>query len=80
MSRFDAHGPVDGVVVLWSDEEGWGAIASPEVDGEIWTFFSEIEGDGYQSLRLGQSVTFTYETPGFLQDGYPHRAVSVQPR
>jgi CspA family cold shock protein len=80
MSGYQERGPVNGVVARWSDEEGWGAIASPEVEGEIFAFFSEIEGDGYKSLRVGQPVTLTYETPGFLQDGYPHRAVSVQPR
>jgi hypothetical protein len=27
-------GPVDGTVVLWNDEEGWGVVASPDVNGE----------------------------------------------
>ena len=72
------HGPVEGTVVLWSDEEGWGAVASSLVDGEVWTHFSDLDMEGYRTLTPGQPVTFTYETPG--QDGYPHRALSVRPR
>lgn len=57
-----------------------GAIASPAVDGEVWTFYSRIQGwSKGKTLKAGQKVTFTYETPGFLQDGYSHRAVSVEP-
>ncbi len=62
---------------MWDEEEGWGAVASPAVEGEVWTHFSNLEMTGYASLKPGQPVTFTYETPG--QDGYPHNAVLVQP-
>jgi CspA family cold shock protein len=74
----EEHGPVDGTVVLWNDDEGWGVVASPVVAGEVWTHFSDIEGHGYLQLTPGQSVRFTYATPG--QDGYPHSAVRVTPR
>lgn len=70
------RGPVDGTVVIWSNEHGWGAFASPDVDGEVWAHYSNIEGGGYRTLTPGERVTFTYETPG--QDGYPHRAVSIE--
>jgi cold shock protein len=70
------RGTVGGSVVVWHDDEGWGVIASPAVDGEVWTHFSNIVGTGYRSLRRGQAVRLRYETPG--QDGYPHRAVSVE--
>jgi len=63
--------------MFWDDEEEWGALASPEVEGEVGAFFGNLKMDGYRSLRVGQPVRFEYETPG--QDGYPHRAVSVQP-
>jgi CspA family cold shock protein len=76
-TKRDADGRVTGIAVLWNNEAGWGAVASPAVDGEVWVHFSNIEGTGYKSLRVGQRVTFTYETPG--QDGYPHRALSVMP-
>jgi cold shock protein len=74
----EKHGPVDGTAVLWNDDEGWGALASSAVDGEVWAYFSYVIMDGYKTLRPGQPVSFTYETPG--QDGYPHRAISVWPR
>ena len=80
MSGYQEHGPIDGVVVRWSDEEGWGAIASPELEDQIFAHYSKVQVDGYKSLRVGQPVSLTYETPDFLQDGYPHRALSVQPR
>jgi CspA family cold shock protein len=73
----DRHGTVDGTVLMWNDDEGWGALASPAVEGEVWVHFSNIAMEGYRSLRAGQSVRFTYQTPG--QDGYPHRAISVRP-
>jgi cold shock protein len=72
------HGPVEGTVVHWDDEEGWGSLASPVVEGKVWEHFAQLEVEGYRALTPGQSVTFTYETPG--QDGYPHRALSVRPR
>jgi CspA family cold shock protein len=71
----EQQGPVNGTVVMWNDDEGWGTVASPDVSGEVWAHFSTVAGDGYRSLSAGQSVSFTYETPG--QDGFPHRAVSV---
>lgn len=68
-------GPVDGTVVSWNDDEGWGVLASPAVDGEVWVHYSEIQGTGYRALRAGEPVRFTYETVS--QDGYPNRAVMV---
>ena len=71
------HDFVEGVVVIWNDDLGWGALASPAVEGEVWAHFSHVVMEGYSSLRPSQRVRFTYETPG--QDGYPHRAISVRP-
>lgn len=72
------HGAVDGTAVVWHDEQGWGVVSSPDVNGEVWTHFSNVAGTGHRSLSPGQAVTFSYETPG--QDGYPHRALWVSPR
>ncbi|MDQ3641415.1 MAG: cold shock domain-containing protein [Actinomycetota bacterium] len=41
----------------------------------MWAHFSNIDAVGYRSLKPGEAVQFTYETPG--QDGYPHRALRV---
>jgi CspA family cold shock protein len=68
---------VDGSVILWNEEEGWGVLVSPDVDGTVWSHFSAIDTKAYASLTAGQAVTFTYETPG--QDGHAHRALGVQP-
>jgi len=67
---------VVGNVSLWRTDERWGALRSPDVDGEVWVHFSDIEADGYRSLTEGEPVTFTYETSG--QDGSPHRALLVR--
>ena len=30
------HCPVVGTVVMWNAEEGWGAVASPDIEGDVW--------------------------------------------
>ena len=65
----ERHRSVVGTTAMWNDEEGWGALASPEVEGEMWAHFSDLILDGYRSLRVGQGVRFEYEAPG--QDGIP---------
>jgi CspA family cold shock protein len=72
----EQYGPVVGIVAMWNDEEGWGAVASAAVEGAVWTHYSKVVSDGYRTLTPGDSVSFTDETPG--QDGYPHRALSVE--
>jgi cold shock protein len=67
-------------VVKWFDAEGWGVIAAAEVPGDCFVHFSDIEGRGYRELRAGQRVRFTYEDPGFLQDGCRFRALRVWPQ
>jgi cold shock protein len=62
--------------VRWFDgEEGWGAIDSPEVPGGCFVHFSNIVGEGYRNLSDGQRVVFSFEEPGFKQDGYDFRAL-----
>jgi cold shock protein len=75
----DQPGAVAGVVRWYSEDEGWGVIDAPEVPGGCFVHFSNIEVDGYRALSKGQHVRLTYEDPGFLQDGYPYRALSVWP-
>ena len=68
-----------GVVKRFDPDEGWGVIDAPEVPGGCFVHFSNIEVSGYRQLHAGQQVRFTFEQPGFLQDGYRYRAVSVWP-
>ncbi|HEX3955419.1 MAG TPA: cold shock domain-containing protein [Trebonia sp.] len=72
-------GAVAGVVKRFDPDEGWGVIDAPEVPGGCFVHFSNIEVPGYRQLHAGQQVRFTFEQPGFLQDGYRYRAVTVWP-
>ena len=65
----------------WSDEEGWGVLAAPEIDSDgIWVHFSVIEMDGYKTLKPGGLVEVDVEGPlSFEQDGYRYRAIRVNP-
>lgn len=67
-----------GVVREFDPEEGWGVLESPDVPGGCFVHYSNIDMAGYRALTAGQRVAFTFESPGFLQDGYPHRALVVR--
>lgn len=68
---------VDGVCVWWSDEDGWGALRSDEVESEAFVHFSDVDMTGHQSLRAGQPVRFEVEAYPPGQDGYFFRAHNV---
>jgi CspA family cold shock protein len=70
---------VAGVVRRFDADEGWGVIVAPDVPGDCFVHFANIEMSGYRELRAGQQVRFTYEDPGFLQDGCRFRALRVRP-
>jgi cold shock protein len=72
-------GGVAGVVEWFDADEGWGVINAPEVPGGCFVHFANIEMHGYRQLHAGQHVRFTFERPGFLQDGCPYRALAVRP-
>jgi CspA family cold shock protein len=69
-----------GVVKWFNADEGWGVIVAPEVPGDCFVHFSCIVSRGYRELRAGQQVRFTYEDPGFAQDGCRFRAIKVWPQ
>jgi cold shock CspA family protein len=69
-----------GIVKAWSDEEGWGVIATADVPGDVWVHFSAIEAPGFRSLTEGESVAFDVkDLGGPIQDGYRYRATRVVP-
>jgi cold shock protein len=72
-------GAVAGVVKWFDAGEGWGVVDAPEVPGGCFVHFSDIQTPGYRPLHAGQHVRFTFERPGFLQDGCPYRALAVWP-
>ena len=71
---------VAGVVERFDPEQGWGVIVAPEVPGDCFVHYSCIETGGYRELRTGQQVRFTFEDPGFRQDGCRFRALHVWPQ
>lgn len=68
---------IAGVVQWFNADEGWGVISAPEVPGGCFVHFSAIQARGFRELRASQRVQFTYEEPGYLQDGCPFRALAV---
>jgi cold shock protein len=68
--------PTTATVSVWSEEEGWGVIDSPETPGGCWASFSHIAAPGYRSLVPGQVVLLEWEAAD--QDGYAFRAVRVR--
>ncbi|MGW4644623.1 cold-shock protein [Sphaerisporangium sp. NPDC004334] len=64
-----------GVVVEWSDDEGWGYLRSADLPGDVFVLFSTIVAQGYRSLTPGQSVRFTWERA--RQDGFDFRTIEV---
>lgn len=70
---------VTATVLWWSDEEGWGVLDSPETPGGCFGHYADIQTVGFRALSLGQQVSLRWEAPGFKQDGYDYRAVSIVP-
>jgi CspA family cold shock protein len=70
---------VAGVVEWFDADQGWGVVGAPEVPGGCFVHFANIDIPGYRELHAGQHVMFTFERPGFLQDGCPYRALTVWP-
>ena len=67
---------VTGSVLRWRTDEGWGVLASAELDGTVFAHFSMIrDQSGWRGLKAGQKVAFSWEQPG--QDGCKYRAVDV---
>ena len=65
-----------GVVKFFKTEKGWGVIVSPEVPGDVWVHFSNIEADGYRSLDAGDLVDFAYEEA--RQDSFRFRTTRAR--
>ncbi len=67
-------------IFKWCDaDQGWGVITSPELSGDCFVHFSDIQAGGFRTLHGGQQVTFTYEAPGFSQDSCRFRALAAWP-
>lgn len=49
-----------GTIKWFNDEKGYGFI-SREAGDDVFVHFSAIQGDGFNTLEEGQSVTFDVE-------------------
>ncbi|MER6748346.1 cold shock domain-containing protein [Streptomyces fungicidicus] len=54
----------------------------PETPGGCFGHYSNIQTTGFRTLSPGQQVDLIWEAPppGFKQDGYASRAVSIVPQ
>jgi len=52
---------MQGRVKWFSDKLGYGFIECSELDKEVFVHFSEIQMDGYKSLKEGDIVGFNLE-------------------
>ncbi|MEV0438400.1 cold shock domain-containing protein [Streptomyces spectabilis] len=71
-----SSGLLSGVVSEWNSDEGWGVLASPDLEGPVWAHFSSIDAEGFRELSVGDPVVFSVEEEE--QDGYRWRAVHVR--
>lgn len=67
-----------GTVRDWNDLEGWGVIDSVSTPGGCWAHFSAVDGTGFRTLTVGDTVVFEWEQVTD-QDGYRYRATQVTP-
>ena len=47
-----------GTVKWFSDIKGYGFIATPEVDADVFVHFSSISMDGFRTLKPNDEVSF----------------------
>ena len=53
---------MQGSVKWFSDKLGYGFIVCEDLDEEVFVHFSEIQMDGYKSLKEGDKVSFDFDT------------------
>jgi len=53
---------MQGSVKWFSDKLGYGFIVCKDLDEDVFVHFSEIQMDGYKTLKEGDLVSFDYDT------------------
>ena len=47
-----------GKVKYFNDKKGWGFIASDGLDKDVYVHYTQINMDGYRTLKEGQEVIY----------------------
>lgn len=47
-----------GKVKYFNDRKGWGFISSEELDKDVYVHYTQINMDGYKTLKEGQEVIY----------------------
>ncbi len=47
-----------GIVKWFNDEKGYGFITPDDGSKDVFVHYSNVDGDGFKSLREGQKVSF----------------------
>ena len=47
-----------GKVKYFNDKKGWGFISSDELDKDIYVHYTQINMEGYKTLKEGQEVIY----------------------
>ena len=66
----------NGTVKWFNEEKGFGFIANDNGGEEVFVHFSAIQGNGFNSLREGQHVS--YDTEQDPKNSAKLRAVNVR--
>jgi CspA family cold shock protein len=48
----------DGVVKWFNNAKGWGFISRGTDGSDVFVHYSQIAGDGYRTLKQGQTVRY----------------------
>lgn len=52
---------MQGSVKWFSDKLGYGFIVCEDLEGDVFVHFSEVQMDGYKTLKDGELVNFDYD-------------------
>lgn len=47
-----------GRVKYFNDVKGWGFLSSDDVEQDVYVHYTQINMEGYKTLKEGQDVTF----------------------
>ena len=64
-----------GKVKYFNDKKGWGFISGEDMDKEIYVHYTQINMDGYKTLKAGQEVIYDLTT---TDRGYQAQNVKLE--